>query len=237
LIDGLSPPIAVDSCSAVSLAARLVNGEETHVSADHRRDRDRREEAGVSRAGRANGVVGISELPHRGLFRGPVFLHPVLKFQYRFPDGWSTWSGGDAVTGLSPQHDAIIKLRVAAGSPFEAAQAFFSQPGIETDQITRMTVGGFPAVSGEFSTPSGQAMMRGIATFIAFRGTTYELTASTISGEFDRRSSMLRRSIATFRRLKESDAHATAGVAHAARPGHACTQDAGPSESFSVPAR
>jgi predicted Zn-dependent protease len=152
-----------------------------------------------------DGVAASAELSRRGLFRGPVFLHPVLKFQYRFPDGWSTWSGGDTVIGLSPRHDSIIKLRITPGTPSEAAQAFFSQPGIETDRITRKSINGFPAVSGEFSTPSRQAMMRGIATFIAYRGTTYQLTASTINDEFDRRSSLFRRSIATFHRLKEAD--------------------------------
>jgi predicted Zn-dependent protease len=188
-------------------------GEEPNASTDHRRDRDRRAEAGVSRVHKTNGVVGNAELPRRGLFRGPVFLHPVLKFQYRFPDGWSTWSGGDTVIGLSPGHDAIIKLRIAPGTPVKAAKAFFSRPGIETDRITRNSINAFPAVSAEFSTPSGQTLMRGIATFIAYRGTTYQLTASTTSDEFDRRRSVLHRSIATFHQLKETDTYTAADVA------------------------
>jgi predicted Zn-dependent protease len=36
-----------------------------------------------------DGMV-YGENPRQGFFQGPLFLHPDLKFQFRFPDGWKT---------------------------------------------------------------------------------------------------------------------------------------------------
>jgi predicted Zn-dependent protease len=153
--------------------------------------------------------------PRRGFFRGPVFLHPDMKFQYRFPNGWSTWNAGDAVIGLSAAQDAIIKLRIAAGTLPEAAETFFGQPGLAADRISGTAINGLPATTGEFITETGQGTVRGIATFIAHGGATYEVMASTTSHEFESYISAFKRSITTFNHLNGLGVEAVAaGATH-----------------------
>jgi len=156
-------------------------------------------------------VDGGTQRP--GYFRGPVFLHPDLEFQYRFPEGWATWNGGHAVIGLSSAQDAIIKLRVAPGTPPEAAESFFGQPGLAADNISPNNINGLPATTGEFSAQTEQGTVRGIATFIAHGGATYEVTAISTWNEFDSYESAFRRSITTFDRLNELGMHAAAAGA------------------------
>jgi predicted Zn-dependent protease len=136
-----------------------------------------------------------------GFFRGPVFLHPDLDFQYRFPDGWSTWREPDAAIGLSSVQDAIIRLRVRAGTPPEAAATFFGQPELAAGEISGTAINGLPATTGEFVAENGQGPIRGIATFIACGAATCEVVASAILDAFDTYASEFERSIATFERL------------------------------------
>jgi len=48
--------------------------------------------------------------PRHGFFRGNLFLHPDLRFQLEFPQGWKTANQTQAVLGVSPQQDAIVGL-------------------------------------------------------------------------------------------------------------------------------
>jgi predicted Zn-dependent protease len=142
-----------------------------------------------------------NETARHGFFHGPIFLHPDLKFQYRFPEGWSTWNERDTVGGLSSVQDAMIKLRTRAGTPPKAAATFFGQPGLAAEGISDAVINGLPATTGAFVVDSGEAAVRGIATFIAFGGSTFEVVASATSDQFDSYLPALSRSITTFDRL------------------------------------
>jgi len=141
--------------------------------------------------------------PRQGFFRGPLFLHPDLKFQFQFPDGWKMQNGSDAVVGASAKQDAIVVLRGAPGTLAEASQAFFGQPGLQAGSISQNSIHGFPARTGEFSAQTDEGTLRGIATFIAFGGTTYQITAYTTSDRFSGYSAVFQRSIASFDRLTD----------------------------------
>src|SRR5207253_56392 len=69
-----------------------------------------------------DGLV-YGEDPRQGYFQGSRFLHPDLKFQLTFPEGWKTQNTPQAVAGISPKQDAIVQLATAGKmSPEEAAQ-------------------------------------------------------------------------------------------------------------------
>jgi len=47
--------------------------------------------------------------PREGFFRGQLFLHPDLRFQIRFPDGWKTSNQKRAVLAQSPEQDGLMQ--------------------------------------------------------------------------------------------------------------------------------
>lgn len=76
-----------------------------------------------------NHIDGLvyGENPRQGFFRENLFLHPDLRFQLRFPDGWKTQNATEAVVAVSPRQDAIIQLSFADGDASTAARQFFAQ--------------------------------------------------------------------------------------------------------------
>ena len=56
-------------------------------------------------------VFGIN--PRQGYFTGGRFLHPDLRFQMTFPDGWSMNNGTQAVVAVSQRGDAAVELSQA----------------------------------------------------------------------------------------------------------------------------
>ena len=152
-----------------------------------------------------DGMV-YGENPRQGFFRGPLFLHPDLKFQFRFPDGWKTQNGSDAVIGGSSAQDALIELRGVPGTAADASQEFFAQQGLQAGSVSQSDIHGFPARTGDFSAQTDQGTIRGIATFIEYGGTTYQITAYTTSDKFNSYGSTFQRSIASFDRLTDRNA-------------------------------
>jgi predicted Zn-dependent protease len=102
-----------------------------------------------------DGMV-YGENPRQGFFQGPLFLHPDLRFQFQFPDGWKTQNGSDAVIGGSSAQDALIELRGAPGTAAAASQKFFTQQGLQAGSVSQSNIHGFPALTGEFSVQTDQ---------------------------------------------------------------------------------
>ena len=152
-----------------------------------------------------DGMV-YGENPRQGFFRGPLFLHPDLKFQIRFPDGWKTQNGSDAVIGVSATEDAIIELRGVAGSAAQAAQTFFGQQGLQAGSVIQNNVHGFPAMIGDFAAQTDQGVLRGIATFIEYGGGTYQIMGYTPTAKFTSYDAAFRRSLGSFDRLTDPNA-------------------------------
>ena len=152
-----------------------------------------------------DGMV-YGENPRQGFFQGPLFLHPDLKFQFRFPDGWKTQNASDAVLGGSGAQDALIELRGAQGTAAEASQKFFAQEGVQGGPVSQSSIHGFPALAGGFTAQADQGTVRGIATFIEFGGTTYQITAYSTSEKFSSYSPVFQSSIASFDRLTDPKA-------------------------------
>ncbi len=144
--------------------------------------------------------------PRQGFFRGSLFLHPDLTFQFRFPEGWKTRNGSDAVVGVSSAQDALIELRGAAGSAAQASQKFFAQQGLQAGNVSQGTIHGFPSLTGEFSAQTDQGTIRGIATFLEYGSTTYQITGYTTSDRFSSYGAVFQRSIASFDRLTDRNA-------------------------------
>lgn len=123
--------------------------------------------------------LAYGENPRKGYFDDHRFLHPELAFRMDFPQGWRTQNLSNAVVAGSPKEDALIQLMLAKGSPEEAASAFFSQQGIGVGRTATGTVGGLPAISGDFEMQTDQTRLGGVATFIELEGRTYRILGYT----------------------------------------------------------
>ena len=152
---------------------------------------------------RLDGMV-YGEDPRAGYFEGVRFIHPDLEFVLVFPAGWATQNAADAVTGISPDRDAVIQLRGAQGSAAEAAGRFLGQEGLEAGARTTGTIHGNPAVMAEFGAPSDQGeSVRGLVTFIEYGGATWGILAYTAAGRFAAYSSAFQRTTQSFDRLTD----------------------------------
>jgi predicted Zn-dependent protease len=147
-------------------------------------------------------VYGVN--PRAGFFRGPLFLHPDLKFVFQFPDGWKTHNGADAVAAISTDESALIELRGAQGSAAEAARVFFSQQGMTAAAQSRGTIHGNPVVSAEFTAQDGQGgSVRGIAAFFEYGAATWRTLAYTTAARYEAWKPAFQRSINSFDRLTD----------------------------------
>ncbi|HYZ89538.1 MAG TPA: M48 family metalloprotease [Myxococcales bacterium] len=126
-----------------------------------------------------DGMV-YGEDPRQGYFQGSRFLHPDLKFQVTFPQGWQTQNTPQAVAGMSPKQDAIVQLAAAGkDSPDDAATKFFSQQGIQRGQAAALNINGQRAVAAYFAAQTQQGQIAGLIAFVGYQGTTYALLGYT----------------------------------------------------------
>jgi predicted Zn-dependent protease len=143
------------------------------------------------------------ENPRAGFFEGPLFLHPDLRFRLTFPQGWNTQNLAQSVSGISPDEDAIMQLTLAQGSEVQAANQFFQQQGMESSQVSRTTINGFPAVTGYFQAQTQDGTLAGVAAFISFDNRTYQILAYTPAQLLQRYDRVFRDAIGSFTRLTD----------------------------------
>ncbi len=156
--------------------------------------------ARVNRDGYLQHVSGMTfgEDPRQGYFRNGVFLHPDLRFQLTFPDGWAKQNTAQAVAAQSPNQDAIIQLTLGQGTPSAAAQQFFSQQGVQSTNVTNTTINGMPAVSGYFQAQTDQGAVAGLVSFVSYGNATYQILGYTSAAGMSQYDALFRRTMASF---------------------------------------
>jgi predicted Zn-dependent protease len=149
-------------------------------------------------------VYGVN--PRNGFFRSGQFLHPDLRFQVTFPQGWRTQNYAQAVLAGSPQQDAVMQLTLAQGTADQAANAFFGQQGIAAEQVTRQTINGLPAVIGYFRANTQDGQLAGFAGFITLDDRTYQILGYTPAQLLTRYDAAFRGTVGSFARLTDPQA-------------------------------
>ena len=147
-------------------------------------------------------VFGIN--PREGFFRGSHFLHPDLRFQLTFPEGWTTNNGSQAVIAVSAAKDAAIELSQAnEASAAAAARAFLSQQGITSGGSSGASVGGLPAVSAPFAAATDQGSLRGTVLFVEYGSAVYRLIAYAPEARWSANQAAAGRTLHSFQRLTD----------------------------------
>ena len=146
------------------------------------------------------------ENPRQGFFRGSLFMHPDLRFQLAFPNGWKTQNLPQAVVAVSPNQDAVIQMTFAQGSPQQAAQNFFSQQGLQAAQTQSTSINGNPAYTGYFQAQTDQGVVQGIAAFLSYGGATYQMIGYSPASRFGGYDQSFRGTIGSFTTLTDPSA-------------------------------
>lgn len=170
-----------------------------------------------------DGLV-LGDDPAGGLFDGPLFVHPEMRFSIRFPDGWKTMNTQQAVLAVSPTQDAQASLSLAGegddvGDIERVIEEFLEKEGdslrVRIGNRREIRLGELPAVRFEgrgreqVMTPVGPQEI-GVylqMTFLAHDGLVYRLATSSTSGASIQYRGRATAFAMSFRPLDEAAAH------------------------------
>jgi predicted Zn-dependent protease len=145
--------------------------------------------------------MAYGEDPRQGFFQGSRFLHPGLRFQLTFPQGWKTANQTQAVLAVSPKEDALLGLAPAGKmAPQEALRAFLSQQGI---QQLNAAATGYPPGSAYFQAQTQQGVIRGVTTFLTHAGGTLQLLGYTAAEQLPAYDDAFRATFTSFAELND----------------------------------
>jgi predicted Zn-dependent protease len=152
---------------------------------------------------RLDGMVYGTD-PREGYFNGATFLHPQLRFQLTFPQGWNTTNQKQAVGAVSPQQDAIVQVTIAQGNdPTSAAQRFASQEGLAAGSAQRVAVNGLNGVILPFGVQTQQSTVRGSALFVAHGNAVFRVLGYAPEARWDARQAAAEGAMQSFRPLTD----------------------------------
>jgi predicted Zn-dependent protease len=204
--------VALGKAGEASGAGRLPTWLSTHPNPEDRleKTRERLARLGAPQEGRKTAQaeylrmlqgLAYGENPRQGFFRGNLFLHPDLRFQLEFPQGWKTANQTQAVLGVSPQQDALVGLGTVGGlSADQAMQQFFAQPAVRPlDALAA----GLPPGTRYFEAQTEQGIVRGLTAFLSWRGGTLQLVGYTVATQLPQYDAAFRATFASFRELTD----------------------------------
>lgn len=208
----------LEAVSAQSGGGRLPEWASTHPDPANRREKALARADTVAPAELQAAVVNRQEYlrrldnmeygddPREGFFKGSRFLHPGMRFELTFPEGWKTANQKSAVLAGSPRDDALMQVTLAEGSsPAEAARAFFSQQGLSGSPSSGR-VNGLSAAGGEFAATTEQGVLRGAAFFVAHENRVFQLLGYAADANWPGYDGPVTRAIQSFQPLTDRDA-------------------------------
>ena len=167
-----------------------------------------------------DGLV-LGDDPAGGLFDGPLFVQPEMRFSIRFPEGWETMNSQQSVAAMSPDGDAQAMLTLAGEGKDvnKVVDEFFEK---EADELhvrvgarREIMLGKLPAVRLEgrgreqVMTNAGPQEV-GVymqMTFVAYEGMVYRLALTSIAGSVLKYRGRATAFAMSFRGLDETGAH------------------------------
>lgn len=142
--------------------------------------------------------------PREGYFQGSLFLHPDMRFQLTFPDGWATQNGKQAVIAVSPGQDAVVELSPGQGtSAAGAVRAFLAQDGITAGALSQATLGGLPTVSAPFRAATQDGALEGMVLAVEYRGSVFQLVGYATEAAWAGNQTAVRRTLGSFEPLTD----------------------------------
>lgn len=191
--------------------ARIPEWQSTHPDPGNRVQRAEQRLTGVSAAELASTKVNrdgylriidgmvFGDDPRQGFFNDMRFLHPTLRFQLDFPNGWKKANLPDAVIGQSADGAAQFQLQTGSGTPKDAVTQFVGQQGITVRQRGAVSINGIPAEIAEFDATTEQGTLRGTVASLQHRNVTYMMLGLSSAQAAAQYSAAINATIRSFR--------------------------------------
>ncbi len=167
-----------------------------------------------------DGLV-LGDDPAGGVFDGPLFVQPEMRFSIRFPEGWETMNSQQAVAALSPDGDAQAMLTLAGEGDDvnKVVDEFFEKEAdalrVRVQGRREIMLGKLPAVRLEGR--GREQVMTNIGpqevgvymqmTFVAYDGMVYRLALTSIAGSTLKYRGRATAFAMSFRALDEAAVH------------------------------
>lgn len=143
--------------------------------------------------------------PRQGYVDGQMFYHPVLKFQFPFPAGWTVNNTASQVQIFNAKKDAVILLSIAdEKTPAAAAEAFVAGTKASVVMSDSAQVNRLPAQRVLADVATEQGAIRALAYFIQKDGLVYVFLGYTAQAQFDVHSAAFSQTMGQFRSLTDA---------------------------------
>jgi predicted Zn-dependent protease len=156
-----------------------------------------------------DGVV-FGDSREKGIVRGSEFLHPILRFAVRFPDGWEVQNGEEQVVAQPEgQGNRVMLLQVtdAAGGVSQVAVRQMTQAGWQpaSGDVTR--INGLDAYVGTYDGVVDRTAVRLRAAHVRSGSHVFVIAGLAPTAEFDAAEPIFAAAIRTFRALSADEAN------------------------------
>jgi predicted Zn-dependent protease len=158
---------------------------------------------------RLDGVV-FGDSREDGFIRGSEFLHPVLRFAVRFPDGWQIMNSAEQVVALrgeNSQSAMLLELAPANGSPEQTARAVIGKAGFQEVRGDRTRVNGLDAYIGTYEGTMNNQRIQMQAAVIRAGDQSYIVAGLAPPAEYNGVARSFSSSIQSFRPLSSGEAN------------------------------
>lgn len=156
-----------------------------------------------------DGVV-IGDSREKGMVRGSEFLHPVLRFSLRFPEGWEIMNGSDQVSAVESEQGNVAMLlelsKNSSGSAEQAAHADMPAAGLRETSGGTARINGLEAYVGTYEGVTNNTSVLLRAAHIRSGQQIYLVVGLATAAEFPRADRGFTAAIQSFRQLSQQEA-------------------------------
>ena len=156
-----------------------------------------------------DGVV-FGDSREKGFVRGSDFLHPVMRFGLRFPNGWQIVNSDEQVTALETEAGSVgMLLRLVenpSGSIEQVASASMAKAGFQEVSGRRERINGLAAYVGTYSGTIENRSLGARAAHIQLGTQVFLLVGLSAANDLARVDEAFLTSIRSFRELSREEA-------------------------------
>jgi len=145
----------------------------------------------------------------KGMVRGSEFVHPILRFSVRFPEGWEIINGDAQVSAVPSESSNVamlLQLAEGSGSVEQVAQTQMTAGGWRQTSGERTRINGLDAYVGTYSGVSGNTPVMVQAAHIRSNDRTFVVAGLAASNAFGSAAGTFSTAIDSFRALSTAEA-------------------------------
>jgi predicted Zn-dependent protease len=155
-----------------------------------------------------DGVV-FGDSREKGIVRGSEFVHPVLRFSLRFPNGWEIANTNEQVAAIEREGGRVamvLELAPNGGSVEQTARTTMTKAGLREANGERTRINGLDAYVGTYEGVSGSTRIGVRAAHIRSGQQTYLIAGLAPVSDFSRVARQFDASLQSFRPMSADEA-------------------------------